>query len=597
MDDIRVSIIQNPGVTPPESVIHKILELNQDAFSTTNALVTLTIITIVVIASYYSLFIQQRTTEMKPIFSEYMTGPGLALTIAALIGSVTIFLGWNRTGHQGRVLMIGSGFFLVGALVWGFIMASNPTDEWNAPKLGLSEADGNLNPIQAVTVSIVVLVIAGFAANFYQGKLRVDRMEFTQIGFISMIALAFFSCYLFQFIFTLILRSLEAAGVGGDDDYKVFYYIGCVLLVFLTVILLDRLSAFLLSFLSTRQLEYTGTPVDSMAYRATVRTYSMFRWALILSILIPAIMVWRGEKTMQVREGSDITKDWTWVVITVLVGLIITMVFGALTLQVLNLTPTIYMLLSSVMFGFALFLVGTYGIYWSDVISYLMVALVFITVIWFFTNVDHNNQIMLGFMVAFMFVLVNTAGTAVVTAVENSRNEVLSYWPRVGLYILPLLIAFFVWFYRSRLGGTSLGPPLIFGIFSLVYVFLYDPLGFEKDYSPYIPNASRIQTLGMELLVSAALLVPIISLVKFIYIRTSELNLELTGGAAPLAEGLVQIVIYIIMGFVGAIIYRATQTNETINSFIVNGQEHAKTVYDKVVNDIQRGSDWGKLSS
>jgi hypothetical protein len=324
----------------------------------------------------------------------------------------------------------------------------------------------------------------------------------------------------------------------------------------------------------------------------------MIRWIFVLSVLVPAFTVWASEKAMiQPPDAvNPVTKEWTYVTVGTIAGVGVAMLVGLVATEMLIITPAVYGAVSGFMVGAAIFILGTSGLYWSDYTTYVMLALVAMVFLWYFTSFDRGNALLVGIIAAASFVLVNSAGRAMVVAVEKNKSVgVLNYWARTGLFMVPVVFVFLLWVARVRASGTSVAVPMMFFLFTVIYTILYNPVGLEVDNRLYLPQGSFVQNVGMEFVFAATVFIPMIAIAKFVYIGADTINVQLTGGRVPIAETFVQFSVYTVISFVAAMLFNLTQENQTIKRYIGDAQRQARGLYDAVTYDIANGAAWDKL--
>ena len=576
------------------SVVEEVLKLNHDAMSTSNALLMLIVAVFTMLIAYVIQTLRLRVTTKAWVFNDMVTGPGLALVVAGLITTTMIAIAWKKTGFQGRILIGFTALVAIGLGVWFGVTSGNRRDEWVPPTFNLNFNDIPGSAEQAVQFMLGLLVTSGVVVNFFTGRMRTDRLKINTVAFLSLVALVFFAFLFFHYLFSLVIRTMQEFDVR-DSEYNWVYYTLATLGTLVAIVLVDRLASFILSMLSGSPVEFDGQAVDPMADLATRRTFSMLRWLLVLTIIVPATLVWSHQEGMRVPEGGNIVREWTWVVGGGLAVVAATLFLGIIATEILMISPSVYGVLSSLMVGVAVFIVGVGVVYWTDITAYALIALVGALALWYFTTLDQGNALLVGLMMSTAFVLVNTAGRAIADATERSMTSPLSYWARTGLYLIPVFLVAAAWLLRSFRSGTSYAVPGMFLIFCIMYTFLYNPAGFEDEYKPYLPDADRIQNMALEFVITAAIFVPMISVAKFIYLGADAVNVQLSGGRIPVAEGIAQFTVYTVMSLLAALLYNETQTSPTFKTIIVRGQTVAKDVYDLVTTDMVDGAAWGKL--
>ncbi|CAK9034988.1 unnamed protein product [Durusdinium trenchii] len=582
-----------------ESKSDAAIVLNHDALSTTYALFTLVCGLAAATVAFFIIFSRRRITKSTWLFSDFVQGPWAVLVFAMVITTLAVMLAWRKTGKFDRVLPLFTALFLIGVAAWMAIEGGKTRDNW-APPLPFDDASDFLSDKEKIVWAIIAAVTAlGAVAMFFTGFMRVDRLFATSMAFFATVALSGVLSAFFVYVFTLVVRTVEHIGYKRTSDIFIPFYgliTGAVVLFF---IMIDRVASVLLSAITTSPLEARQPGITVLAENATHRTFSLIRWAFLLVCLAPALLVLYNRFGMQLKEETDASIKREWGLLAALTagafGLLLT--FGMISTEAFVVSRAVSGIVASLMVSTLIFLLGTWGVYWSNVVAYAMTGLLSMVVLWFFITTQRTNTIFSGVFAGILFVGVNLIGRSIAQIIEQNKEDgkPLGYFERVGVYLAPALLVGFAWALRCRANRTSLALPVIFLVFSAIYTFVYNPQILAADFKPYIKESALMQNVMLQVVCAVAVFIPMVAVSKFVYTGTQSLNVELTDGRVPIAEGTAQFVTYAVLAFAGTLAYDASQKTDFIREFIVEGQEAAKVVYDEVVRDIRDGVEWQRL--
>nr|BDC16875.1 hypothetical protein [Sicyoidochytrium minutum DNA virus] len=576
------------------AALNDIGKVNHDAYTTAKTVMALSILVALILVAFLVSTIQERISEQVWEFNTLMKGPALVFAISGFLTFIMLLVAWHKTGLMGRMLIALPLYLVVGFIVWAVASSTTKVDAWALPTFDFT-FDGFFGTrSKALCTVLFFLAAIAFMTNFLTGRVRGDRLNISSVALLSYAALAYMSYFGFHYLYSLVVRTLIEYGITDQPSLGGYLFIAVCLVLFV-ILLMDRLISYFLSFMTSTPIEYESPPIEEAAETATKRTFQFIKWSLITATVLPAILTWYQTKSA-VPSIGNVSKEWGGVAATVAISLPIVVIAAMIGVEIVLISPAIYGLVSSLLTGVFIFMVGTQFIYWTDYTGIILFALGLMVLMKYFFTQERGNSVLIGALLSVGFILINTTGQALVGLVQERTNQVLGYWPRVGLYLIPLVVILVAWIFKTRRSKTSVSLPLFFFMLVGFYTFIYTPTQEQgESLRPYNPDQSRLANVALELVVALSIIIPVVAIAKFVYVGAESVNYNLTRGKTPVAEGVGIFIIYGILAFASALVYAQTQTNNTIRDFIVEGQEDAAVTYDLVTTDIRLGADWNQL--
>ena len=553
--------------------------LSYDSLSTINSFIYVISALIVSIIAFAFFYFNNRLDSTVSISDTLFSWPFIIVSVICLIFASLILFSWfnKNVNLFTRALPFTFILLVIGFLIIWYTNKNIKSDQWNIPQPSLIEGDKN------ISISIYILagiVSVGFITTWINSAMRVDRLK--------LLGPAYWSFILFSF--GLSIASVYVVGffnrfIKENDNFFIdqpWVYFLMAIGLFIIILVLDGASVKLANLVTGSNSRITPVAATPELANATYRSKQMITLSLAIVILVPVFLSMLFKKSLAVNTESEKVNDGYILSASLILLFPILTLLGLFTLQLRKIANVVYSSISNIMIAVGFVITALMFIPFNfETVTALVIILVGIT-LQYLLGYEIGSKLITSIIIGFIFMLVKFTGKTILESIGNDATD-----SERLLYLgLPIVVFTGFWLLRNFIYNVSYESPLTLFIFSLGYIWLYFDTASATKSDYILADKDSWSSFGVDWVIVTGIIMLIITINTF---DSKEVDYfqYLSGRNFSVVGNIVKVVLSILTGFLGSLLYNKFLTDKILINWISSLQDFANKNVDLISKDLK----------
>jgi len=553
--------------------------LSYDSLSTINSFIYVISALIVSIIAFAFFYFNNRLDSTVSISDTLFSWPFIIVSVICLIFASLILFSWfnKNVNLFTRALPFTFILLVIGFLIIWYTNKNIKSDQWNIPQPSLIEGDKN------ISISIYILagiVSVGFITTWINSAMRVDRLK--------LLGPAYWSFILFSF--GLSIASVYVVGffnrfIKENDNFFIdqpWVYFLMAIGLFIIILVLDGASVKLANLVTGSNSRITPVAATPELANATYRSKQMITLSLAIVILVPVFLSMLFKKSLAVNTESEKVNDGYILSASLILLFPILTLVGLFTLQLRKIANVVYSSISNIMIAVGFVITALMFIPFNfETVTALVIILVGIT-LQYLLGYEIGSKLITSIIIGFIFMLVKFTGKTILESIGNDATD-----SERLLYLgLPIVVFTGFWLLRNFIYNVSYESPLTLFIFSLGYIWLYFDTASATKSDYILADKDSWSSFGVDWVIVTGIIMLIITINTF---DSKEVDYfqYLSGRNFSVVGNIVKVVLSILTGFLGSLLYNKFLTDKILINWISSLQDFANKNVDLISKDLK----------
>ena len=553
--------------------------LSYDSLSTINSFIYVISALIVSIIAFAFFYFNNRLDSTVSISDTLFSWPFIIVSVICLIFAFLILFSWfnKNVNLFTRALPFTFILLVIGFLIIWYTNKNIKSDQWNIPQPSLIEGDKN------ISISIYILagiVSVGFITTWIDSAMRVDRLK--------LLGPAYWSFILFSF--GLSIASVYVVGffnrfIKENDNFFIdqpWVYFLMAIGLFIIILVFDGASVKLANLVTGSNSRITPVAATPELANATYRSKQMITLSLAIVILVPVFLSMLFKKSLAVNTESEKVNDGYILSASLILLFPILTLVGLFTLQLRKIANVVYSSISNIMIAVGFVITALMFIPFNfETVTALVIILVGIT-LQYLLGYEIGSKLITSIIIGFIFMLVKFTGKTILESIGNDATD-----SERLLYLgLPIVVFTGFWLLRNFIYNVSYESPLTLFIFSLGYIWLYFDTASATKSDYILADKDSWSSFGVDWVIVTGIIMLIITINTF---DSKEVDYfqYLSGRNFSVVGNIVKVVLSILTGFLGSLLYNKFLTDKILINWISSLQDFANKNVDLISKDLK----------
>lgn len=573
----------------PQDELTNSFYYNHDAIGTSGAVLYLLASVLAIYAAICVSLSYARTESFGSVTGLMFGYPLLGFSVLGILLLISVYMFWKTKSKMSRILSILEIGLITFLIVSSIIEDHDLIDRFSSDRMLFSQDVTTTNGV--LFYGVAVLTMIGVTATYMNGSLRTDMFKPQSSQFWAWAFASFFVACGSLYVASLAYRSVSKVdALKNNDLYKglVYALIGFGLIVLL--IFSSRITSFIVNYITGTDPYSGGVAVDPGAAAASERTKQMIRMVTILMVVHPFVHFFTAGKHMEYDEDKPVYNEWISTLSVILLAMPILGIIGVGSREIMQSSPSVYLIISNVMIATTLFVIGTNFISWNFETVMIGVGLCILLFVMSMFSTNSGSNLLVAVLMSFSLI---SARFVSVKVLENA-GDVSNIW-RVTAVFVPALVISLIWFFRSWRLQVSYTFPMMFILFVMFHTFVFFDPETDSNFNSYSDKMDMWANIGTDMIVTTSIVLLVTSMGNFSDSIAERTEFKLNRDETPITKMVVLYAVYGLLAYLGTLLYNFTRRNTQFVDYVVDSNARTKTDLDALMDDLKRAADWDGL--